>query len=69
MTISRSQISQQLTGNRRKTMKKKKAAEERVKKTGALVRPGSSPLVSENDNIDISFNFISLFICSKRINA
>ena len=31
-----------------------RTAEERVKKTGALVRPGSSPLVSENDNIDIS---------------
>jgi len=31
-----------------------KTAEERVKKTGALIRPGASPLVSETDHIDIN---------------
>ena len=30
-----------------------KIAEKRVKETGALIRPGSSPLLSESDNIDV----------------
>jgi Na+/H+ antiporter NhaC len=30
-----------------------KKAEERAKETGALIRPGSSPLLSETDNIDL----------------